>query len=98
MRITLGSLIQKNADRDLRDVTTSSVEAYRFYADGINMHERFREEEAVPRPSLADAPQVFLGTRTPSNYEGPYLTAILIVRLIAFGFFMSIIIKRFNRR
>jgi hypothetical protein len=27
-----------------------------------------------------------------------YLTAIFLVRLIMFGFFMSIIIKRFNRR
>ncbi|MBI1876206.1 MAG: protein kinase [Acidobacteria bacterium] len=35
-------------DRDLRDVTTSSIEAYRYYAEGINLHERFREQEAVP--------------------------------------------------
>jgi tetratricopeptide (TPR) repeat protein/tRNA A-37 threonylcarbamoyl transferase component Bud32 len=35
-------------DRDLRDVTTASVEAYREYAEGIRLHERFREEEAVP--------------------------------------------------
>jgi serine/threonine protein kinase/tetratricopeptide (TPR) repeat protein len=35
-------------DRDLRDVTTSSVEAYREYAEGIRLHERYREEEAVP--------------------------------------------------
>ena len=60
----------------------------------------FRDRERVDSylQALADEPKVFLGTRTPSNYEGPYLTAILIVRLIAFGFFMSIIIKRFNRR
>jgi len=35
-------------DRDLKDVTTSSVEAYRYYAEGINLHERFKEEEAIP--------------------------------------------------
>ena len=34
-------------DRDLKDVTTSSIEAYRYYADGINMHERGRELPAV---------------------------------------------------
>jgi uncharacterized protein YjbI with pentapeptide repeats len=48
--------------------------------------------------ALTDAPQVFLGTLSPSHYGGPYLTAILLARLIAFGFLMSIIIKRFNRR
>ena len=36
------------ADRDLKDVTTSSIEAYRYYAEGINLHERMREQEAVP--------------------------------------------------
>jgi len=35
-------------DRDLKEVTTSSIEAYRYYAEGINLHERFREQEAVP--------------------------------------------------
>ena len=35
-------------DRDLKDVTTASVEAYRYYAEGINLHERFRELDAVP--------------------------------------------------
>jgi serine/threonine protein kinase/tetratricopeptide (TPR) repeat protein len=35
-------------DRDLRDVTTASLEAYREYAEGIRLHERYREEEALP--------------------------------------------------
>jgi len=35
-------------DRDLRDVTTASVEAYREYAEGIRLHERYLEEEAAP--------------------------------------------------
>ena len=34
-------------DRDLKEVTTSSVEAYRYYAEGINLHERFREQDAL---------------------------------------------------
>ena len=29
-------------------MTTSSIEAYRYYAEGINLHERGREQEAVP--------------------------------------------------
>jgi len=48
--------------------------------------------------SFFNAPQIFLGTISPSNYPTPYVTAILFTRLVAFGFFMSIIIKRFNRR
>ena len=34
-------------DRGLGDVTTSSIDAYRLYAEGINLHERFREKEAA---------------------------------------------------
>jgi len=37
-----------SVDRALKDVTTSSIEAYRYYAEGINLHERGREQEAVP--------------------------------------------------
>lgn len=48
--------------------------------------------------SLCEAPQIFLGTLTPASYPKSYLTAVLFVRLVMFGFFMSIIIKRFNRR
>jgi hypothetical protein len=29
-------------DRNLKDVTTASLEAYRYYAEGINLHNRFR--------------------------------------------------------
>jgi hypothetical protein len=47
---------------------------------------------------LSHAPQVFLGTISPNRYPSWYLTVILTLRLIAFGFFMSIIIKRLNRR
>ena len=34
-------------DRDLKEVTTSSIEAYRYYAEGIAEHERGRENLAV---------------------------------------------------
>ncbi|HEX6164262.1 MAG TPA: protein kinase, partial [Vicinamibacterales bacterium] len=35
-------------DRDLKDVTTSSVEAYRAYAAGIELHQRGRPVDAIP--------------------------------------------------
>jgi tetratricopeptide (TPR) repeat protein len=35
-------------DRDLEDVTTDSVDAYKYYAEGIRLHEQFKEEEALP--------------------------------------------------
>jgi tetratricopeptide (TPR) repeat protein/TolB-like protein/predicted Ser/Thr protein kinase len=34
-------------DRGLGDVTTSSIDAYKSYAEGVNLHERFREAEAA---------------------------------------------------
>lgn len=44
------------------------------------------------------SPQVFFGATTPAEYPTGYLTAILLVRLIMFGLFMSIVTKRLNRR
>ena len=35
-------------DRDLKEVTTSSIGAYRYYAEGVDLHQRGREQEAVP--------------------------------------------------
>jgi tetratricopeptide (TPR) repeat protein/TolB-like protein/predicted Ser/Thr protein kinase len=35
-------------DRGLTDITTSSIEAYRLFAEGMNLHLRFREREAIP--------------------------------------------------
>jgi tetratricopeptide (TPR) repeat protein/predicted Ser/Thr protein kinase len=35
-------------DRDLKDVTTASIEAYRHYAEAMSLHDRLKEEEAVP--------------------------------------------------
>ena len=46
--ITVTSKADFAVDRALKDVTTSSIEAYRYYAEGINLHERGREQEAVP--------------------------------------------------
>jgi hypothetical protein len=43
-------------------------------------------------------PQVLLGVLKPAHYPGGYLAAIFLLRLIAFGFFMTIFIKRFNKR
>jgi len=34
-------------DRDLKDVTTSSAEAYRYYAEGTDLRERGKQAEAV---------------------------------------------------
>jgi hypothetical protein len=48
--------------------------------------------------SLGAAPQVFFGVLAPKYYASWYLTMIVFVRLIAFAFFMSITIKRLNRR
>jgi tetratricopeptide (TPR) repeat protein/TolB-like protein/predicted Ser/Thr protein kinase len=41
-----GTADPSGLDRGLGDVTTSSIEAYRLYAEGINLHNRFREQEA----------------------------------------------------
>lgn len=48
--------------------------------------------------SLLQMPQIFLGTLVPNHYSAGYLASITFVRLVAFAFFMSIVIKRFNRR
>lgn len=48
--------------------------------------------------SLAKIPEIFLGVVTPDHYPKLYLVSIVFVRLVTMGFFMSIIIKRFNRR
>lgn len=48
--------------------------------------------------ALWRAPQIFLGIASPDYISPGWLTIITLVRLIAFGLFMSILIKRFNRR
>jgi len=49
-------------------------------------------------PAIWEMPQVLLGVSKPAQYPGGYLATIFLARLIAFGFFMAIVIKRFNRR
>ena len=44
------------------------------------------------------APQVLFGTSRPAYFPSGYITLITLVRLVLFGFFMAIIVKRFNRR
>jgi len=48
--------------------------------------------------AFRNAPKIFLGTLVPSYYWVGYLTFIVFVRLVALGLFLSIVLKRFNRR
>jgi len=48
--------------------------------------------------SFLKMPAVFLGILSPPYYPSLYLSLIFLVRLVAMGFFLSIIIKIFNRR
>ena len=48
--------------------------------------------------AILTMPEIFLGVTSPSYYSKWYLAMIFFTRLITIGFFMSIIIKRFNRR
>ena len=48
--------------------------------------------------SFLKMPPVFLGISSPCGYPNLYLSFIFFIRLVAMGFFLSIIIKRFNRR
>jgi len=48
--------------------------------------------------SFANALEIFLGVLAPDNYAKWYLATITLVRFISIGFFLSIFIKRFNRR
>ncbi|UJS23570.1 pentapeptide repeat-containing protein [Thiothrix winogradskyi] len=48
--------------------------------------------------SFIKSPQILLGVLNPTYYSSALLAFILFLRLVMFGFFMSIIIKRFNRR
>lgn len=50
------------------------------------------------RDAILKMPEVLLGVVSPTYYSSSYLAIIYFTRLVAMGFFMSIIIKRFNRR
>ncbi len=45
-----------------------------------------------------DSFEIFFGTLSPPTYNKLYLAIVTCLRLISVGFFLSIIIKRFNRR
>jgi len=40
----------------------------------------------------------FMGVQVATTYPGPYVAVVTLIRLIAIGFLLSIIIKKFNRR
>ncbi|MCC8381048.1 pentapeptide repeat-containing protein [Xenorhabdus stockiae] len=48
--------------------------------------------------SFVKSPQILFGVNGTTKYPGSFLALMFATRLIMFGFFMSIIIKRFNRR
>lgn len=48
--------------------------------------------------ALFESIEMFLGVRAPSYYPGFYLSLIVLLRLIALGLMISIIVKRRNRR
>ncbi|WP_441228526.1 pentapeptide repeat-containing protein [Tardiphaga sp. 20_F10_N6_6] len=48
--------------------------------------------------SILKSFSLFFGTSTPDDYSRVYLAFITCTRLVVVGFFLSIIIKRFNRR
>ena len=55
----------------------------------------------IAQPILAGslrAPSIFFGVAQPEYIPLGWLTVIVILRLVFFGFFMAIVIKRFNRR
>lgn len=43
-------------------------------------------------------PEVFLGVRAPPEYSKGYLALVTVARLVLIGFFLAIVVKRFNRR
>ena len=43
-----GSESERGLDRGLTSITTGSIEAYRYYAEGLNFHERGLSAQAVP--------------------------------------------------
>jgi hypothetical protein len=48
--------------------------------------------------ALRKSPQLLLGTLTPNYYSNGYLSFLVFLRLAAIALFLSVIIKRFNRR
>jgi len=64
--------------------------------DAISFRDPSRVDTYIT--SFGRALEVFIGTLSPAEYALGYLTFVTSIRLIAVGFFLSIIIKKFNRR
>lgn len=48
--------------------------------------------------SFKKMPQIFFSIERPEEYSDLYLSGIFIIRIIAFGLFISMLLKRFNKR
>ena len=48
--------------------------------------------------ALVTASEIFVGVLSPENYPKWYMSLATLIRLLAMGFFLSILVKRFNRR
>jgi hypothetical protein len=48
--------------------------------------------------SFLSSPQILLGISTPPEYHKTYIAVLVFVRLVLFGLFMAILVKRLNRR
>jgi len=48
--------------------------------------------------SFTEVPAIFFGTSSPEKYSKLYLSMIVLIRLIGFSLFISILLKRFNKR
>jgi Pentapeptide repeats (8 copies) len=57
-----------------------------------------RAEELSIWKTISRAPQIFFGVTLPKDIPEILLALIVFTRLVTFGFFMAILIKRFNRR
>jgi tetratricopeptide (TPR) repeat protein len=47
-KFEIGQAADTSLDRGLKDVTTPSLQAYRYYAEGIQLHERGKYKESIP--------------------------------------------------
>jgi hypothetical protein len=57
----------------------------------------FQKLDSYPRAIIQSA-EIFIGVLSPDSYDKTYLASVTLIRLVAIGFFLSILIKRFNRR
>ncbi|WP_315716653.1 MULTISPECIES: pentapeptide repeat-containing protein [unclassified Bradyrhizobium] len=73
-----------------------------FLIGAIVILDTSTDPSSITAASLVEAiwraPQIFFGVSPPAHISPTWLTLITVARLIALGFFMSILIKRFNRR